>query len=210
MTADSATPVPKRWDPRKGVPHLSQRKSFEPGTVVGKWTLTGECRSDPKSRQIRWHAVCECGRDAWPLGSTLRPVLDPTLKGRPSRSCGKCSTPPDVPFTYSGAHGHVRAKRGPASEHKCVDCGEQAHDWSYNHDDYQELIGPERPGAEEMVYSARPWIYVPRCRRCHRLFDDLMERVRSREVPPSDVPQLFAALLGKLGPLRSLARHRLD
>ena len=210
MTAD-ATPVPKRWDPRKGVPHLSQRKNFEPGTVIGKWTLTGEHKTDPKSRQLRWHAFCECGRDAWPLGASLRAAQAPgSIKARPSSSRGRCTTPLDVPLTYSGAHHQVWAKRGPASAHKCVDCDRQAQDWSYNHNDHSEFVGPERPDGEDMLYSTRVYLYVPRCRRCHRLLDDIMERVRSGEVPPSNALELFAVLIGRLPPLSSHEIVRLD
>ncbi len=187
---------------RKGVPHPGQRKSFSPGEVIGRWTLSGEYQSDPKSRQYRWHAFCECGRDAWVLGAMLR-------AGR-SQSCGRCGVPSDVPVSYSGAHGQVRASRGPASDKRCVDCGERAQDWSYDHQDLFELVGLERPEGEPRVYSSRVYRYAPRCRRCHVLFDDRMERLRSGDARASTVAQLYTRFLGRLGPMKRHERARLD
>lgn len=67
---------------------------------------------------------------------------------------------------YTGAHMRVRDARGPASRQSCVDCGERAREWSYNHSDPTELRTPKG-----MSYSADPSMYEPRCASCHRQFD---------------------------------------
>lgn len=66
---------------------------------------------------------------------------------------------------YSGAHMRVRAARGSASAHPCVDCRGQAQQWSYDHadpDEKQSDVGP---------YSTDPRHYEARCASCHKLFD---------------------------------------
>lgn len=77
--------------------------------------------------------------------------------------------------TYGGAHDRVRSAKGRASTHKCVDCGAQAEEWSYNHLD-AEQVTEHRPAtgtwdASTVTYSLSPAFYDPRCRRCHLEFD---------------------------------------
>lgn len=69
----------------RGKPGASSAKSYAGGERVGKWTMTGAFISDPTSRQRRWLAVCDCGRQAHILGQSLR-------SGR-SMGCGRCSVP---------------------------------------------------------------------------------------------------------------------
>lgn len=54
-------------------------------------------------------------------------------------------------------HKRLHRKHGPAKNHLCVDCGEQALDWSLK-------FGHE--------YSDNIKDYEPRCRRCHVIYDD--------------------------------------
>ena len=58
-------------------------------------------------------------------------------------------------YLYKLGHKRVKALRGKASDHVCVDCCKVAHHWSYKHDEPLEL-------AES---------YEPRCRSCHTLYD---------------------------------------
>jgi hypothetical protein len=66
----------------------------------------------------------------------------------------------------SAAHQRVRRAKGSARNHACVDCGNQARQWSYNHKDpngrTEEGLGP---------YSSDPKWYEPRCVSCHKKFD---------------------------------------
>jgi hypothetical protein len=70
--------------------------------------------------------------------------------------------------TYGTAHTRIRVARGPAKQHRCVDCGRRADDWSYDGGDPDERRDP-RFGA----YSLDVWRYQPRCRNCHRRHDGL-------------------------------------
>lgn len=63
--------------------------------------------------------------------------------------------PRAVGVSYNRRHIRVRQARGVARNHKCVDCGEQAHEWSTRHD----------------TDGMSPHDYDPRCRRCHRAYD---------------------------------------
>ena len=52
-------------------------------------------------------------------------------------------------------HAWVVFKKGKAKKYKCVDCGEQALDWS----------------SIDHSYKRRLEDYFPRCRKCHQLYD---------------------------------------
>lgn len=67
---------------------------------------------------------------------------------------------------YQAGHRLIRKVRGKAKEHRCVDCGEQAYDWS------------QRKETDVML----PESYDPRCRSCHQLYDVTdAKRERTRE-----------------------------
>lgn len=72
---------------------------------------------------------------------------------------------------YIGAHGRVKTVKGYASKYQCIDCGERAHHWSYDHADPDELWE-----AKKGPYSASPDHYVPRCAPCHWRFDKSAKR----------------------------------
>lgn len=76
---------------------------------------------------------------------------------------------------YGGAHERVQSVRGKASEHQCVDCTEQAAEWSYRGGSQKELTKPVKGGngAVYMVaYSPDLTDYDPRCKTCHKRYDD--------------------------------------
>lgn len=56
----------------------------------------------------------------------------------------------------SNKHARIRSQRGKASEYDCVDCGDQALDWSRRKDGDCNNI----------------WDHDPRCRRCHMEYDE--------------------------------------
>ena len=70
---------------------------------------------------------------------------------------------------YTAAHDRVRRARGSASNHDCVDCGEPAYHWSYDHECENEQVRFERG----YYVSLSPYIdhYQPRCVPCHKRFD---------------------------------------
>lgn len=79
--------------------------------------------------------------------------------------------------TYTAMHQRVRAARGRARIHACIDCGATAAHWSYNRSDPQERSSEFGP------YSIDIAQYVPRCVKCHKQFD--MQAIRSSRVQVS-------------------------
>lgn len=89
----------------------------------------------------------------------------PDRVGRPPR--GESNTAwKGADVGYTGAHMRLRAARGSARQHACIDCGGPAKHWSYNHRDPNEIARPGGP-----PYSGDPGMYDPRCVPCHKRFD---------------------------------------
>jgi hypothetical protein len=72
--------------------------------------------------------------------------------------------------SYGMTHKRITYKYGKAAKQLCVNCGKQALDWSYNHSGIEERVLIKSSG-EGREYSSDIDQYVPRCRKCHRLFD---------------------------------------
>lgn len=75
-------------------------------------------------------------------------------------------------ISYGAMHRRIHLFNGPANQQTCVDCGQQARDWSYNHRDPNERIGYGFDGTSLMTYSSDVAYYEPRCKKCHRAFDN--------------------------------------
>lgn len=144
----------------------------------GSWTVLHEA---PRHGRLRyWTCRCVCG--------TERDVFQGDLRRGRSTGCGRrvCGSGRGVRgsnhaafgkrgsesrtwkgggVTYSGAHERVKAHRGKAREHNCVDCSTTAEDWSY--------VGgaPDERVQNGLAYSPSPEFYVPRCKLCHMAHD---------------------------------------
>lgn len=68
--------------------------------------------------------------------------------------------------SYRGAHRRVEAAFGSARLHTCVECGDTASEWSYDHKDPEEVLD-----GRGIPYSIIPEFYKPMCISCHRNFD---------------------------------------
>lgn len=80
----------------------------------------------------------------------------------------------DGQVSYPTAHKRVYVARGRADAHSCVDCGQQAREWSYDRTDPDELTATVLNGSGAPVavqYSSDPGRYSPRCKSCHNVFD---------------------------------------
>ena len=73
--------------------------------------------------------------------------------------------------SYSAMHYRVRKASGRAAEYDCVDCGGEAHEWSYSNSGVEEVEGPSGQGYD-CKYSLDVSQYEPRCVPCHRTFDE--------------------------------------
>jgi hypothetical protein len=60
---------------------------------------------------------------------------------------------------YTAVHVRLLRSRGSAAQHQCIDCGQIAREWSYNH------------SQSNVRYSLNLDDYDPRCRACHVRFD---------------------------------------
>lgn len=67
---------------------------------------------------------------------------------------------------YRTAHQRVAALRGPAAGHKCIQCGDPARQWAYQHNDPNQLRH-----ANGYPYSLLPECYEPMCYPCHAVLD---------------------------------------
>jgi len=67
--------------------------------------------------------------------------------------------------TYRAMHQRVKKLRGKASDYACVDCGQNAAQWSYDHSDESQIDGHPGP------YSIDANRYRPMCVKCHKGFD---------------------------------------
>jgi hypothetical protein len=77
---------------------------------------------------------------------------------------------------YKTVHLRLKAERGPAKMHACVDCGRPARDWSHdNTGAMADAVG----WYEGLTYDTDPETYAPRCRSCHVKHDQQEEVVRA-------------------------------
>lgn len=122
-----------------------------------------------------WLCRCDCGEEL--------PVRGDDLRSGNTKSCGCLlhEMPGTLPaganpnwkgdeVEYAGAHSRVRRLRGRASEHACIDCGDQARDWSYVGGCPRERISKSFSNRGH-PYSPDPDKYVPRCKLCHNRLD---------------------------------------
>ena len=131
-----------------------------------------------RSAAPKWLCQCDCGTTVAVNGYSLR-------HGR-SKSCGCLRRNGRMVATYEAAHARVRAAKGPAKDHCCIDCGGPALQWSYNRTDPT----PHICGRRDLEYSFNTDCYEPRCSPCHKLFDmrlDGIQRCRSgHEMTPEN------------------------
>lgn len=81
--------------------------------------------------------------------------------------------------TYNTVHSRLMRDRGSASKYFCVECGQQASQWSYDHKDPNELSGTSGTNGTVCRYSANPEHYRALCRICHR-WQDAKAAIESR------------------------------
>lgn len=112
----------------------------------------------------RWRCTCDRGTERLVSAGDLNRCGD-------ASTCGDRRTHRRLDVAgYTAAHQRCRSDRGKVQDHACVDCGEQAQHWSYNHDDPDELLAYGL-SAHPVAYSLKPEHYSPRCVPCHKRFD---------------------------------------
>lgn len=109
-----------------------------------------------------WICRCDCGNET--------KVRTGCLNRGSTQRCGSGQHRERNAVGYGAAHERVRRQRGNASEYKCVDCGEPAQHWSYDHADPGELVSVASQ-TKGITYSTDPTHYEPRCVPCHKTAD---------------------------------------
>lgn len=140
--------------------------SIAGGTRFGRLVVVGLARI---ADEAIWYCECDCGQTCEIRGSNLRRG-DTKSCGCYQREQRGASTRKAAPG-YAAAHIRVRTARGPASAQACVDCGEPAADWSYDGKDPNQLVAPHGI-CKGLAYSTSLDHYEPRCRPCHKRFDN--------------------------------------
>jgi hypothetical protein len=82
----------------------------------------------------------------------------------------------DAITSYSAQHSRLRSIRGPASEHRCAECGGPAEQWAYRGD-----CGDERSTNGRLAWCPHLDCYWAMCRKHHRELDAATRRVRRKD-----------------------------
>lgn len=120
---------------------------------------------------LKWLCKCDCGEARVVAYGELKRAGD-------ANTCGVKRNHLSDDVDYTAAHARVRALRGSASQHRCVDCNKQALHWSYDHADPQERTS-KAPATLGIAFSLSPQHYEPRCVPCHKRFD--LDRINATE-----------------------------
>jgi len=129
-----------------------------------RWSRHG----DPVVVKVVRGAICDvdnCGRPAKGRGfcdQHYKRVMrhgDPTVRLRNYVPEGQ---------SYKSIHRLLKSLHGPARLHACAKCGEDASDWAYDHADPSEYYDDRG-----CPFSSDPERYMPLCRQCHCIFDQI-------------------------------------
>jgi len=126
-------------------------------------------RAPSVSNNAQWNCVCDCGNQVIRTGNDLR--TGKAFGCGCQRGVGGGPKPTFAgKYSYKTAHALVARRKGSPRSHRCVDCGEQADDWTLRHDAAVTYEGETGRGAV-CKFSSDPLDYEPRCRTCHRRYD---------------------------------------
>lgn len=78
-------------------------------------------------------------------------------------------------YGYDAIHKRLRKERGPARNFECVECGNQANHWAYQH-----TAGDNEQRTHGLPFSSNVEDYAAMCAKCHRKLD-LAKDPNSRE-----------------------------
>lgn len=121
---------------------------------------------------------CECGN--------LRELDINNVRKGVTKNCADRASHPDPrvkteDVAYSTAHHKVAEAKGPASDHSCFRCGEQAEQWAFLHGTHD--VKADETGREAgSPFSVDPKQYAPMCRLCHVRWDKAKQRVAGNAV----------------------------
>lgn len=132
--------------------------------TAAQWSCRCECGNVKviQGYSLRAGTTTSCGCRQREIASTLIPAaVAVAVQNRRNKPADKVS--------YRTAHKRVERAKGKASEHACMDCGQQAQDWSLRHD--APVTHEGNNGGFSCRYSGNPDDYEPRCKACHATYD---------------------------------------
>jgi hypothetical protein len=124
------------------------------GQKFGLLTAIEFHHQNPVSRKRMWLCQCVCGAQTIVATGNLRVGNVVSCGNRVFHPAGHGGRGGHL--TYRAVHTRLTTQRGKASEYTCVDCPEQAREWSF-----QGSTG----------FSPDLDLYEPRCRPCHVAHD---------------------------------------
>lgn len=155
--ADCASSTRARAEAEKhGWPAPLAWEDIDHDAAAGKSCLFQDCSSVARSRG--W---CENHYRRW-------------LRSGSPVGTGKMGRPRAATATYTAVHLRLKRERGRAREHTCIECGEPAATWAYDHRD-DDYIADDRG----RPYSLDLTHYEPLCVPCHNQRDKSAKAVRS-------------------------------
>lgn len=118
-------------------------------------------------------------RAVFPKGYRVQTIIERHIAER--RPCAKRDQSGERNHMWRGDDPGYQARHlrlGRAADHPCVDCGEQAREWSY-----EGRCDGERRTAGSPAYCTHDQHYRPRCTRCHRRYDSTARRATGEVMP---------------------------
>ena len=111
----------------------------------------------------KWLCRCDCG--------ATKLVRTGDLNRGSTTSCGQPHLHHRLSsVTYGAAHDRLKIDKGNVRDQECVDCGDEAKQWSYDHADPNEMLAYGL-SPKPIAYSLNPEHYSARCVPCHKHFD---------------------------------------
>lgn len=141
-------------------------RTGHPGPAdLPRYGLITVCSAEGCERPHRTKGYCDTHYRRWQRGLRTDSKSFLVIRERPQVT------------TYHAAHMRLRAWRGRANEQTC-NCGDQAADWAYQHNDPDVLFDP-RGYPYSLKYTE---CYEPMCRSCHNLLDRDLDEREARQI----------------------------
>lgn len=121
------------------------------------------CRAPGCDGQVRTLGLCNAHYHRWLRSGRPDDLSVIASQRRDGESSYRWKSRDEL--TYRTMHRRLRVKLGSARTYDCVECGEAAHGWAYQHDDPNELMSEDGP------FSDRLESYAPMCNACHASLD---------------------------------------
>lgn len=133
---------------------------------------TAELRPSAKHVQGDTCSVDGCGRDVLVASRKLCQAHYKRWQRTGDPGGADLRPPSDGKITYRRIHEIVQKMRGHAAGFSCVECGDRAHEWAYDHLDPDQRVMPDDASQHAgFPYSLNVDHYYPMCRPCHRTAD---------------------------------------